>query len=370
MSQLCKECLLPSDYAGIRFNDQGVCNLCKDYNAISYLGKSKLKEDVSIILNQTEVKNKYDCIVGFSGGRDSTYLLWYIVNELKLKPLAVFVDSMLIPDDTISNVRKTVELLNVDLVIKKHEYLKNSVTHFLKAWIKYPDPATLITLCTGCRLGVSKFVKEEVERMNIPIVFQGGTPFEKGFFKKSLISTNRNNHLSFIFGYAKQIVRNPSLLANFNCLITQINEYIIAPNASIRKGKKDKFEVIDPFYKYFRWEEKEVEETIKKELGWKPHKDLNSSYRGDCIIGIIRQFLYYKILGYNDKDDHLSWLIRDGQISRNEAFIRLKKEKETSDNVINSSFSEIGIDFREFLRVVEKNAQKNKILHKNWKVYH
>ncbi len=363
MDTLCKKCLLPENYAGIKFNEQGICNFCEDYKPILYFGENKLKEDVYGILSNKE-KKEYDCIVGFSGGRDSTYLLWYIVTEMKLKPLAVCVENMLTPEETILNIRKTVDLLNVDLVVKKHEYLKKSILHFLNSWVKYPNPATLITLCTGCRLGLSKLIKEEAINRKIPIIIEGSTPFETGPFKKNLISTKRNSNISFILGYGKQIARNPSLISNLSCLKTQINEYIIAPSASIRKHKNDNFHVISPFQKYLRWEEKKIESTIKNKVGWNQHKGLESSYRGDCEVGIIRQYLYYKMLGYNDKDDNLSCLIRDNQISRKDALIRLMNEKETREDTLISSFKKVGIDFFEFISLVEKNAHKHNILYK------
>lgn len=361
MERICENCILPENYSGVNFNEQGVCNLCEDYKSNQYLGEERLKEDIASILEKKT--NKYDCLVGFSGGRDSTYLLWYVVNVLKLKPLAVWVDSKLIPEDTLLNIRKTVDMLSIDLVIRQHDYLQKSTIHFLKSWLQYPNPATLINLCCGCRLGVSKLLKEEAVIRNIPIIFAGGTPFEKGLFKRNLISSNRNSHISFILGYGKQVIKNPSLISNLGCLTTQINEYLTVSSGYITKSKKDNFVLISPFVKYFRWEEEKIEETIKSELEWKQHTGLESSYRGDCEIGIIRQYLYYKMLGYNDKDDHLSWLVRDGQISREKALNRVIKEKVTEVDILKSSFSKLGIDFSEFISCVEKNARKHNIVY-------
>src|SRR5690554_2250205 len=133
---LCKKCILPVNYTGISFDKNGICSYCNGHKPIEYLGESKLKTDVVKILQDSKKQNDYDCIVAFSGGRDSTYLLWYVVNILKLKPLAVFSNSKLIPEQTLSNIRKTSEILGVDLVVKDHDYLLNSIKHYLNSWVK------------------------------------------------------------------------------------------------------------------------------------------------------------------------------------------------------------------------------------------
>ena len=161
------------------------------------------------------------------------------MNVLKFKTISRFLlNSKLIPDTTISNIKKTVKILGVDLIVKQHEFLKKTVSYFLKSWLNYPEPATLITLCTGCRLGVTKLVNEEVINRKIPILFAGGTPFEKGLFKKNLISTNRNSNISFVFGYGKRVICNPFLISNLSCLKIQIEEYFTVPWAFISKKKK------------------------------------------------------------------------------------------------------------------------------------
>lgn len=360
MKLLCKNCILPQNYAGISINEDGLCNLCEDFKPIKYLGEDKFKEDVKAILKKNKSSN-YDCLVGLSGGRDSTYLLWYIVKVLKIKPLALFVDSGLIPVETLSNIRKTVDLLNVDLIKKTHEYLQKTVKHFLKSWQKYPHPATLITLCTGCRYGYLQLLRKEAVAHKVPIVFEGGTFFEEGTFKKDLISQNSESNLSFIAGYGKQILKNPALISNPACLKIQVDEFLTMPWSPIAKFKKHHYVHLMPFRNYFRWEQDKIEATIQKELNWKRYPGLESSYRGDCDVGIIRQYLYNFALGYNDKDDHLSWLIRDGQITREEALRRIEKEKNINADILKASFVKLGFDFEEYMKAVSRNAKKYKI---------
>ena len=356
----CNKCVLPENYSGLIIDKNGTCNLCDQNNEIDYLGEKQLIKDVSEITKQNK-SQKYNCIVGFSGGRDSTYLLWYTVNVLKLKPIAVFVDSGLIPNQTYINVKNISKILGVKLVIKKHNYLLNSVEYSLKSWVKYPNPSTLVNLCNGCRYGIYKFINEEAEKRNINLILAGGTPFEKGFFKKNLISSNKDNHLLFIKDYAKLVIQNPSLILKYYNLKMQFLEYFTMKSGYISSSNKDEIIVISPFTKYIHWDEEIIDASIGKILNWKKNPELNSNYRGDCYVGIIRQTLYDIMLGYNDKEDNLSWLIRDNQITREEAFEKLRYDKSINIDTIVHSFKEIGVDYDTFISEFEKNIAKYQI---------
>jgi len=308
-NELCQSCILPKNYVSIEIDNKGVCNYCNNYKSIEYLGEEKLKDRIDSILEKYP-NRKYDCVVGFSGGRDSTYLLWYVVERLKLKPLAVFIDSGLIPEVTLNNIHNITEKLGVDLKIVKKDYLKKLFPTHFNAWMKKPKAETLVTFCVGCRLGVNKFVDEVTIKEKIPIVFYGDSPFEGHHYKSNIVKLDpkSKSKWSFILGYLKQVASNPYLVLNPYSLYIQLKEFIVT-NSQNKRRRKHNIERISIFHKYIKWNEKEIEEVLEKEVGWNKSSDLNTSYRTDCKIGIIRQYLYYKLLGYNDKDDHLSCLV-------------------------------------------------------------
>ncbi len=358
--KLCSKCILPDNYVGISFDDDNTCNFCKERiknNFPEYQGKDVLKEDINNILKH-HPNRKYDCVVGFSGGRDSTFMLWYIVTQLNIKPLAVFIDSGLIPEQTIQNIKETVNILNVDLKIVRHSYLKNTFPYHFKSWLKNPVPETLITFCVGCRLGIHKFVDEEAIKQNIPILFYGGTPFEGKHYKINILKTDPTGKkdISFIMGYLRQVIQNPSLVLNPYCLIIQLKEYGTV-KFQRKKIKQHGIHIINFFYQYIRWEEKLIENTLKEKLNWERYPGLTTSYRGDCEIGIIRQFLYFKLLGYNDKDDHLSCLIRDNQISREEAINRICGQHNISVEMLKKTCKKAGIEYSKLEEII-KNYER------------
>lgn len=118
--QICTRCVMDSSIKEITFDDKGVCNFCTSYfnkvNDRLYHGKEgeqKLKELVATIKKEGK-NNKYDCIIGVSGGVDSTYVA-YLVKDLGLRPLAVHFDNNWNSELAVSNIEKALEKLGIEL---------------------------------------------------------------------------------------------------------------------------------------------------------------------------------------------------------------------------------------------------------------
>ena len=79
------------------------------------------------------------------------------------------------------------------------------------------------------------------------------------------------------------------------------------------------------FYDYIYCSEKDKLKTIKKELNWKHDKNLGNN-RFDCKIHSLNALFYNKNFRYHDREDHLSEMLREGQINRQEAISKLKVE--------------------------------------------
>ena len=84
----CTSCVLPETHETIAFDNKGVCNICTQVNVqkenIDWVQKRK---DLDVLIEQYKGKNDYDCLVPFSGGKDSTWAVYYLVKVLKLKVL-------------------------------------------------------------------------------------------------------------------------------------------------------------------------------------------------------------------------------------------------------------------------------------------
>ena len=105
--RLCTRCLLPETQETIVFDDQGVCNVCRqiEYKQTKIDWPAKKKE-FEELLTQYRGKYAYDCIVPFSGGKDSTYTLYTLVREFGLRPLVVSFDHGFFRPLTLANTHR------------------------------------------------------------------------------------------------------------------------------------------------------------------------------------------------------------------------------------------------------------------------
>ena len=83
----CTKCITPESAATIAFDSDGVCNVCRQaevkHNEIDWDARREILDE---IIKKYRGRGQYDCILPFSGGKDSTFQLWYVVTKLKLKP--------------------------------------------------------------------------------------------------------------------------------------------------------------------------------------------------------------------------------------------------------------------------------------------
>lgn len=351
----CQKCIIPANYPGAAFDNQGVCDFCGNYRRIEYRGAEALKSQI-LSYRSRQGASKYDCALGFSGGRDSTYLLFYLSEILKLKVLAFTIDNGNIPPETLENIRNITKSLSIDLITRKFPYLEKCFGHHLNAWLHKPSPAMITALCVGCRLGLAKGEYEFLQEHRIPVCIIGGTPFEGGGYKTDIlrIPSNSKTKSSLILGYLHQAIRNPRWISNPYAFTAQAREFMACYGHIYDKELRRKgYVFILPFYEYIRWEEEKVMQTLNQ-LGWRKNSQTGSTWRGDCNIASLKLYLYKALLGYNDKDDSFSALIRDGQLTREEAVHRLKDEQYISEDIIKSTIEKAAINYGYFQQVMSK----------------
>lgn len=131
---VCNRCVMDKTTRNIYFNEEGICNYCTEFENISF--EPKLDELDSLVqkIKKDGEGKPYDCIIGVSGGVDSSYVL-HLAIEKGLRPLAVHMDNTWNAEIATNNISNLVRKLNVDLythVIKWKEY-KNLLLSFMRA---------------------------------------------------------------------------------------------------------------------------------------------------------------------------------------------------------------------------------------------
>ena len=115
----CSKCILPETYPNIRFNEDGVCNVCTHFETKwknrDYLKKeSELKK---ILAQYSRKKRRHHCIVPISGGIDSTFILYLVREVYGLNPLAVNYDNGFQSKQARKNIENAINKLDVDYAI-------------------------------------------------------------------------------------------------------------------------------------------------------------------------------------------------------------------------------------------------------------
>ena len=212
----CVKCNLPENYPGLVLDENGICNYCKDTSNSAeqrhYLGADKLKEDIEKILKENPNRNPdFDCVLAFSGGMDSTFLLYILSVELKLKVLAVSLRHKYMPAETINNITKITKELGVKHEFVENDFLNDCARYFITKWACVPTYQSLITFCTGCRYGLYKLLPMYAAYKQIPVYCTGETPYEHTDFKVNvtMINPNKPNSLGLILGYGRELIKIP-----------------------------------------------------------------------------------------------------------------------------------------------------------------
>ena len=118
----CKKCLLPETHETISFDKNGICNICRANQVKASIDWDKKLLELDDLVNNYLGKFRYDCIIPFSGGKDSTWTLYYLKKRYpSLKPLVVRFNHGFLRPKLKSNCDKVFRKLGVDV----HDFTPN-----------------------------------------------------------------------------------------------------------------------------------------------------------------------------------------------------------------------------------------------------
>ena len=315
MMQICQKCVLDDKFPRINFDSKGICNYCRSSKKadVQKALKKKYENRLIELISQNRGKSNYDCLVAFSGGKDSTYTLHLIKNKYKLNILAFSFDNWFQSKGAYNNICNVIKKLDIDhlIVMPKFETFKK-IMHTAISHELY-SPKTLeraSTVCTTC-LALIRFTgfKIAIEK-NIPFVVFGLSPGQAPV-------------VTSVFKTSSEMIRkmqNAIFKPLFNHLGNIINPYFL--NES-HFNKKNSFPYsINPLA-FSDYNEDEMI-SIVQNFGWiKPDDtDANST---NCLLNAFANQLHIEKYGYNPYAFEISELVRNGSLSREEGIKRLKE---------------------------------------------
>ncbi len=304
--QVCTNCVMDTSDPAITFDENGVCSHCNSFysKTLPYWDKllknkkslDNLKKDIKF---RASKKSSYDCLIGLSGGIDSSYLLHLAVKKLKLKPLVFHVDAGWNSNIASNNIEKLIDKLKLDLyteVINWKEmrdlqlsFFKSGVPHldapqdyaFFSTLYEFASKFKIKTILTGANFS-TECIRNPVDWM---------------YYQSD------NTQLRYIqkkFGTLK--------LKNFP------KTHILWHKLYLPYVKQIK--VIKPL-NYFKYDKEKAKNFLIKEYGWKPYPQKHFESR---FTSFYEGFWLYKRFGYDVRRVQLSSLILTKQVSREIAF--------------------------------------------------
>jgi N-acetyl sugar amidotransferase len=163
----CTRCALPETHESITFDAEGVCNVCRQVEfkqeQIDWGGRAA---ELDTLIEQYRGTHDYDCIVPFSGGKDSTFTLWYLVRQKGLKPLVVSFDHGFYRPNHLKNVERTITTLGVDYMRFRPNW---DVVRklMLEALERKGD------FCWHCHTGIFSYPMQIAVKFEVPLLFWG-----------------------------------------------------------------------------------------------------------------------------------------------------------------------------------------------------
>lgn len=161
----CNKCLFDTETTDAILDSEGICNYCRLFEKmegeypVSKDGRKELFRICKEIKGMRKTSQKYDCIIGVSGGLDSSFLLYFITQKLGLHPLAVHFDNSWNSSIAIHNLETLCHKFKVDLEVYKVDpkEFDDIILSFLKSGVLDIDAPTDIGLITTLYMTAEKY---------------------------------------------------------------------------------------------------------------------------------------------------------------------------------------------------------------------
>ena len=321
MLNKCKKCGLPETYETIEFDNFGVCNICRSahykQHSIDWITR---KKTLDIIINKYRGAYDYDCIVPFSGGKDSTFQLYYLCTEYNLKPLVVRFNHGFLRPIIRRNTERTLKALGVDFI----EFTPNwkiVKRLMMESFQRKSD------FCWHCHCGIYSYPQQLAVKLNVPLVIWGEPISE----------------ITAYFDYEKDEIEYEDE-EKFNMFrnlgISADDMYGMINNKEQQIDRRDLLPYTYPSAKELRsigalsiclgsfipWDYTKNTALIKKELGWEsdvlegvPEELHQSCEKIECYLQGARDYTKYCKRGYSRISQMIAFHIRNGRMTIEEA---------------------------------------------------
>jgi asparagine synthetase B (glutamine-hydrolysing) len=350
----CSHCLLPETMPFIAYDAEGVCNYCHNYQPWIRHEPSVLEEKLDQVRSRD---GSPDCIVAFSGGRDSSYGLHLLKTKHKMTPLTYSYDWGMVTDLGRRNQARMCGKLGIEHIWISADIRQKraNIRRNVQAWLKKPDLGMIPLFMAGDKQ-FFWYANAMIKKSKIPLVVFCTNRYEKTDFKTGFLNIppydSRFNTPStkafgekfqLIYQYGRRFLGNPRY---FN---SSIGDTLWA-FVSYYGINQDHLYLFD----YMDWNEHEIDKVLIGEYDWELAEDTKSSWRIGDGTAAFYNYIYFAVAGFTEHDTFRSNQIRDGRLAREEGLKLVQRDNQPRWASIREYCNLINIDFGEAIRVIDR----------------
>jgi hypothetical protein len=352
---LCSKCVLPESYPGIEFDENGVCNVCRLHRkeqegAGNWFANEE--ELITVLSNWKGKSGKYDVLVPASGGVDSSFALVKLVETFGLRPLVYHNDHGYENETATENVRKLCRSLDVDLILWQYD------TPFMKKLWKYLNNNFLedTSACYVCGNMLYLNAIELACRFDIPLVVNGYSKGQADLIGDKEKGRERFENMMALMAQDREL---------FNEL-TRKYEYlgkqkIFSRREDLEHPDNDGRILVLPFFvfQFYKTDKDQLKEECRRRFDWRPQETNYPRRTTNCRMIWLNTHMDLKKMGYSVYHTEYSRLIREGEITREQALQDLAFDP--PGTIVQELADDVGVDIHNTpasLRKVDAPAEE------------
>jgi len=309
----CRNCLLPENFPGVKFDENGICNHCLNFKGVENLDKKKqeYRKRFEDLVAEHKGKYSYDALMGYSGGKDSTYTLFLLKKEYGLNPLAVTFDNGFLPPQTIQNIQTVTDELGIDHILFKPRFdmMKKIFRESSRRNIYSAQTLTRAsTICNSC-MNIVKFgsLRMAIEK-RIPFIVFGWSPGQI-----PITSSVMKNNPKIIRMMQKAVFDPLHELVG-----DDIKPYFLEEEHF--KGE-DRFPFNISPLAFSEYDEEKIFAKVFA-MGWNVPQDIDANTT-NCLLNSFANIVHKDRYGYHPYVFEMAKLVREGHLTRDKALKKI-----------------------------------------------
>jgi N-acetyl sugar amidotransferase len=330
--QVCSRCIYDERVDGISFDESGVCNYCRQQDElVEQYGTGRAKGEAEFDRIVEEIKRhgkgrKYDCVVGVSGGTDSSYML-HLARERGLRPLAAHYDNTWNTAVSTQNIRKMLEALDVDLYthVVDNKEADDIFRSFFLAGVAEIEASTDLALAEVMYRAAAKWgIRYALEGHSF--VTEGITPLGNNYFDGKYIA-------SIHARYGRRPMKTYPLMTFSHFLWWAVARRV---------------QRIRPYW-YIHYSKEDAMALLKEKYGWEYYGGHHLENR---MTAFAHNVYFPGKFNVDFRNNSLAALARQGKLSREEAWERYNAPRNTEEGLVSYFCKRLGFSEDEFEAVM------------------